>query len=204
MKIAVAQIGCALGDPPANLAKIQSFCERAATAGAELIVFPEMVDTGYAMATIRQHAQAWDGGTVPALREIARNLSLGLVCGVSERADGCIFNTQVFINSAGEVAARYRKTHLFSPPPIEEHTCFTAGGELATIEHAGFRFGFSICYDLRFPELYRALALEHESQVFLLSSAWPFPRVEHLRLLATARAVENQSYLHSRQPRRHR
>ncbi len=58
-----------------------------------------------------------------------------------------------------------------------------------------FRFGFSICYDLRFPEFYRKLATEDEANVFILSSAWPFPRVEHFRILATARAIENQSYV---------
>ena len=57
------------------------------------------------------------------------------------------------------------------------------------------RLGLTICYDLRFPELYRALALEQGANVFIISSAWPFPRVEHQRVLATARAIENQSYV---------
>ena len=59
----------------------------------------------------------------------------------------------------------------------------------------GFRLGLSICYDLRFPEVYRTLAIEAGVNVFILSSAWPFPRVEHFRILATARAIENQSYM---------
>ena len=57
------------------------------------------------------------------------------------------------------------------------------------------RFGLTICYDLRFPECYRALAVEQNVNVFVNSSAWPFPRVEHLRILALARAIENQSYV---------
>ena len=59
----------------------------------------------------------------------------------------------------------------------------------------GLRLGLSICYDLRFPEVYRTLAIEEKANVFILSSAWPFPRVEHFRILATARAIENQSYM---------
>src|SRR5207247_3391720 len=57
------------------------------------------------------------------------------------------------------------------------------------------RFGFSICYDLRFPEMYRKLAVEQNAGAFIVSSAWPFPRVEHFRTLAMARAIENQSYV---------
>jgi predicted amidohydrolase len=66
---------------------------------------------------------------------------------------------------------------------------------LASVDLAGMRLGLSICYDLRFPEVYRRLALEENSNVFIISSAWPFPRLEHLRVLATARAIENQTYV---------
>ena len=67
---------------------------------------------------------------------------------------------------------------------------------MVTLPVAGFRFGLSICYDLRFPELYRRLATEDHANVFILSSAWPFPRVgRSVRILATARAIENQSYV---------
>jgi len=177
MKIAAAQISCVLGDVVANLAKIRDFCGRAKATGAELIVFPEMADTGY------------------ALRAIAKNLGLAIISGISERDGSCIYNTQVCLDAAGEIVAKYRKTHLFTPAPIEEGKCFTAGCELMTHPLGSFRFGLSICYDLRFPEIYRTLAVEQNANVFVISSAWPFPRVEHLRLLATARAVENQSYV---------
>lgn len=195
MKIAVAQISCALGDPAANVEKIRSFCERAKIAGAELILFPEMADTGYAMPAIQQHASSWNEGAVPALREIARSRSLVIVCGVSERDSGSIYNSLIVIDGCGEIAAKYRKTHLFAPKPVEEHKCFAPGSDFTTVDFGKLRFGCSICYDLRFPELYRALAIEKKANVFLVSSAWPFPRAEHLRILATARAIENQSYL---------
>ena len=195
MRIAAAQISCTLGDVDANIAKVRDFCSRAKEGGSDLVVFPEMVDTGYAMPVIKAHASSWNEGAVPALRELARNLSLAIVCGVSERDDSHIYNAQVFIGADGEIAAKYRKTHLFSPAPIEENKCFTAGCEFTTLGYGGFRMGLSICYDLRFPEVYRTLAVEEGANVFLISSAWPFPRVEHLRILATARAIENQSYV---------
>ncbi|MBA2435695.1 MAG: hypothetical protein H0V54_11565 [Chthoniobacterales bacterium] len=195
MKIAAAQIACTLGDPAANLEKMRAFAGRAQDAGAELVVFPEMSDTGYAMPVIRAQARPWSEGAVPALQEIARNLSLAIISGVSEKEGDAIYNSQVVINAAGAIIAKYRKAHLFSPAPIEEHKCFAPGCELGSVALGPFQIGLTICYDLRFPEIYRALAIERGVNLFVISSAWPFPRVEHLRVLATARAIENQSYV---------
>ena len=195
VKIAVAQISCVLGDVKENLQTIERFAGRAKEGGAELIVFPEMVDTGYAMAVIRDHAASWAEGAVPRLRDIARRLSLPVVCGLSERDQQSIFNSQVVISAEGEIIARYRKTHLFRPPPIAEDRCFTPGDQLGDFGLGNFRLGLSICYDLRFPEIYRQLAVTRQVNAFVVSSAWPFPRIEHFRLLALARAIENQSYV---------
>jgi len=194
MKIAAAQISCAVGDVTANLRKVRMFAERAKDGGAEWVVFPEMIDTGYVMAVIREQASRWNEGAVPELRSIANDLSLGIICGVSEREESCIFNTQVVIDGRGDILARYRKAHLFVPAPIEEHKCFTAGEETIALPLGELRLGLSICYDLRFPEIYRALAIEKNANVFVISSAWPFPRREHLRILVAARAIENQCY----------
>jgi predicted amidohydrolase len=195
MKIAAAQIACSLGEIDANVQKIRDFTGRAKDAGAELIVFPEMSDTGYSMRVIRETATTWEEGAVPQLRKLADSDSIAIICGVSERQGECIYNSLVVIDRAGEIIGRYRKTHLFSPAPIEEHLCFAAGDCLASVDLDGMRLGLSICYDLRFPEVYRRLALEEKTSGFIISSAWPFPRVEHLRVLALARAIENQSYL---------
>src|SRR6267142_1982176 len=141
MKIAVAQISCSLGDPEANLSKVRDFSRRAKDVSAELIVFPEMTDTGYSMSVIQKHADEWNSGFVPGLREIASQLSI------------------------------------------------------ASFALGDLRFGFSICYDVRFPEMFRKLATEQNVGAFLISSAWPFPRDEHFRVLMQARAIENQSYV---------
>src|SRR6058998_2018120 len=162
---------------------------------AELIVFPEMTDTGYSMPVIREHANHWTSGFVPGLQEIARDLSIAIVSGVSERNSSSIYNSQVLIDSHGNISAKYRKTHLYAVAPVEEQTCFAPGDTFATFALGGLHFGFSICYDLRFPEMYRKLATEEKVDAFIVSSAWPFPRVEHFRTLAMARAIENQSYV---------
>jgi omega-amidase len=195
MKVAAVQLACTLGDVGANVAKMREFCACAKNDGVELIVFPEASDTGYSMPVIRELAKPWTEGAVPALQEMAKEFSLTIVAGVSERESELVYNTQVFIDPRREIAARYRKTHLFVLPPNDESACYAAGDKFVSVSAAGFNFGLSICYDLRFPEVCRSLALEQGVNVFLISSAWPTPRAQHLRALAIARAIENQSYL---------
>ncbi len=195
MKVSAAQIACTLGDRDANMSKVREFVSRAKKSDSELILFPEMTDTGYSMPVIQEHATDWTSGAVSDLRKIAKEFSIAIVCGVSERAADSIYNSQVMVDANGEVVAKYRKCHLFALAPIDEQKCFSRGEELTSFPFAGFHFGLSICYDLRFPELYRTLAVKKNVDVFLISSAWPFPRVEHLRTLAMARAIENQSYV---------
>lgn len=195
MKIAAAQIACSLGDVAVNVRKMRDFSARAREGGADLVVFPEMADTGYAMPVIQACATPWTEGAVPELQTIAKELSIAIICGVAERDGDSIYNSQVFIDATGQIVGSYRKTHLFTGVPIGEDECFAPGDELKSFPFGGFRLGLSICYDLRFPEVYRILAIEEQVNVFILSSAWPFPRVEHFRILATARAIENQSYM---------
>src|SRR6266446_6589632 len=196
MKVAVAQISCSLGDADANLLKVRDFTRRAKDeADAELIVFPEMTDTGYSMPVVRANANHWKSGFVPGLQQIARKLSIAIVAGVSQRDSSSIYNSQVLIDEEGNIAGKYRKTHLYGVAPVEEQTCFAPGNSFASFELGGLHFGFSICYDLRFPEMYRKLISEQDVGAFVISSAWPFPRVEHFRTLAIARAIENQSYV---------
>src|SRR5258707_5437427 len=140
------------------------------------------------MPVIQAHAASWSGGFVPGLQEIARQLSIAIVSGVSERDGASVYNSQVFVDQQGKIIAKYRKTHLYAVAPVEEQTCFAAGDTFTSFALGDLRFGFTICYDLRFPEMYRKLATEQNVGAFLISSAWPFPRVEHWCVLAQARA----------------
>jgi omega-amidase len=195
MKIAAAQISCSLGEIEANTHKIDIFSTQAKNAGAELVLFPEMSDTGYTMPVIQAQAKPWTEGAVPAIQKIAKKNSITVVCGVSEREGSAIYNSQVVVDPNGKIVTKYRKIHLFAVPPNDETKCFSPGKTLAHFGIGQLRFGLSICYDLRFPEIYRKLAIHEKVNVFLISSAWPFPRLEHLRHLALARAIENQCYV---------
>jgi len=195
MKIAVAQISCAPGDLDANVRKIRDFASRAKEAGAEVIVFPEMVDTGYSMPIIQKHATSWNEGAVPKLQKMAKELAISIIAGVSDRDGARIYNSQVFVDATGTIFSKYRKTHLVTAAPLDERPTFMAGDAFVSRKIDKLNLALSICYDLRFPEFCRTLAVAHGVNVFVNSSAWPFPRVEHLRILALARAIENQSYL---------
>jgi omega-amidase len=194
MKIAAAQISCVLGDFDANLQKIRDFASVAKKSGAELVVFPEMVDTGYSMPVIQTHARKWREGAVPELQKFAREFSIAIVAGISDRDGRSVFNAQVLVNAQGDIVAKYRKTHLVTAAPLDERICLSPGNELVSCKIRKFTVGLSICYDLRFPEMARTLVVKHGANVIVNSSAWPVVRAEHLRILALARAVENQSY----------
>jgi predicted amidohydrolase len=194
MKVEAAQISCALGDFDANLRKIGDLTSRAKEGGAELVVFPEMSDTGYSMPVIKEHARSWKDGAVVDLQKIAKENSIAIVAGISEREGESIFNAQVLIDAKGEVLAKYRKTHLVTAAPLDERVCLSPGNEFVACKIDNFQVGLSICYDLRFPETARTLVVKHGANIIVNSSAWPVVRAEHLRILAVARAVENQSY----------
>jgi predicted amidohydrolase len=194
MKVAVGQISCEVGGFDANMRKLRDFAARAKAGGADLIVFPEMVDTGYSMPVIQKHAQPWTAGAVPELQRIAKENLIAIVAGISDREGDLIFNSQVFVGRNGELLGKYRKTHLVTAAPLDERVCFSPGNEFVACDMGDFKIGLSICYDLRFPEMARTLAVKNGANVIVNSSAWPVVRAEHLRILGLARAVENQSY----------
>jgi predicted amidohydrolase len=195
MKVVAAQISCTLGDFDANLRKIRNFAGLARKSGARLVVFPEMSDTGYSMPVIQKHARAWKNGAVGELQKIAKENSIAIVAGISDRESNSIFNAQMLVDAHGEAIAKYRKIHLVTAAPLDERICLSPGNEFVSAKIDNFTIGLSICYDLRFPEMVRTLVVKHGANVIVNSSAWPVVRAEHLRILALARAVENQTYL---------
>jgi len=194
MKIGCAQIDCTIGDVAANMAKIREFAQRARAEGCELVVFPEMVDTTCDMEAARQHGAAWDRGAFVELQSIARETSLCIVCGMSERDGDRLYNAVAIVGPDGDLLARYRKTHLITTEPFSEDKVFAAGDALTMFTFGGMTFGVMVCYDLRFPEVARHYAT-HGAEAIVMPSAWPLSRIAHWRTLIAARAIENQLYL---------
>lgn len=192
MKAAVIQLDAEVGDPVHNLGVVQRWVRRASERGSDVVVLPEMMDTGYVMSEVGRCADSWNGPFVTKLQELARECAINLVCGVSERAQGAVYNAVAVMDREGAIVGHYRKVHLFSPAG-EDLTC-TAGDSLVTCTLDGVKWGVAVCYDVRFTEMFRTIIADG-AQGFLIPSAFPFPRLDHWRVLLRARAIENQCFV---------
>jgi predicted amidohydrolase len=165
--------------------------------GSDLILLPELWPTGYfSFDRYADDGEPIDGPTVRALGEKARVLGAYLVAGsVVERDGGRLYNTCVVLDPDGRLAARYRKVHLFGYRS-EERRLLSRGDEAVVVATPWGKAGLSICYDLRFPELYRRL-VDRGAEFLLVTAAWPAERIEPWTLLGRARALENQAFLFS-------
>jgi predicted amidohydrolase len=201
--VAAALQLCCTADRAANLERALALVDRAAEAGAQLVALPENVDFIGPAAEKLAGAQPLDGPLVQALRGRAAARRVWL-CGGSfaERIDGSprFHNTSVLIDPAGALVAAYRKIHLFDADPPDgvsyrESRHVEPGRAVVTAATALGVAGLSICYDLRFPELYRALSARGAS-ILLVPSAFTVPTGRaHWELLLRARAVENFAYV---------
>lgn len=195
MNIAVVQAYVELGDPDANLKRMLDLMEKAASAEEkpDVIVLPEMWNTGYALDRIRDIADP-EGRRLPEqLSAFARSHGIQVVGGsIAENIGGQIYNSMYVFGRNGEQLAKYSKIHLFRLMDEEKH--LQAGEQVVSFELEGIIAGASICYDIRFPELSRTLALAG-AQVLFVPAQWPHPRLHHWRTLLMARAIENQMYV---------
>lgn len=194
MKICVAQISCIPGDIETNCARITTLAQQASDNGSDVIVFPEMVDTGYETEAIRQTASPWPGFAYNTAVEAAKTCAIGIICGLSERHKGKLYNTLAVFDAQGNLAAKYRKMHLMPLDPVNETGFLSQGKSLERLEIGDMTWGLLICYDLRFPEMSREL-VSKGTQVLVTGAAWPCPRELHWEVLTRARAIENQCYM---------
>jgi predicted amidohydrolase len=194
MKIGVGQIACKAADVAANVATLTAAVHEAARQGCEAVVLPEVADTGYALSKMRVVAGTWDGGAFASMQAAARAAGITVICGLAERDGDDLYNSLAVIDSQGKLQAKYRKIHLLKTPQLDESKRFKSGDALALADIGGLRWGFMICYDLRFPELSRAL-MKRGADVLVYSSAWPLGRIGHWRAMLPARAVENQAFV---------
>jgi deaminated glutathione amidase len=195
MRIALCQLPIS-SDPGINLRRAQDALREAAAGGAELAVLPEgaMVRFG---SDLRAAAEPLDGPFCSGLAEAAKETGVALVAGVFEPApDGRVYNTAVAIGGDGTVVASYRKLHLFDAFAQRESDEVAPGSSVVAATLAGVPVGMEICYDIRFPELTRALAVGGASLV-TVSAAWQAGlfKEEHWVTLLRARAIENTVWI---------
>lgn len=191
IRICSAQIASVWDAPDKTLEKIGLFVHHAATSGAALISFPEQFATGWDPYS-GSHIQESDGTIVSALREMAKENGIGILGSFRRKGETHPENTAIAISSDGAILATYAKIHLFSHGG--EDACFSPGSDLGIFTLGPLTCGIAICYDLRFPELFRLYA-QRGVQVVFIPAAWPESRMKHWELFITARACENQMYV---------
>ncbi|OGR04331.1 MAG: hypothetical protein A2284_16970 [Deltaproteobacteria bacterium RIFOXYA12_FULL_61_11] len=182
-----------------NLRRVSGFVEDLAERGAELICLPENVNRIVPQHEIPANIEELDGPTLSALRRLAKFTGIHLLVGgiAIRSSEGRGTNSTFLLGPTGEVLARYDKIHLFDyvGKGVMESAHIEAGSTLVTVEALGARLGLATCYDLRFPELFRALTLRG-AQVILLSAAFlEHTGKDHWEPLLRARAIENQVFL---------
>jgi predicted amidohydrolase len=201
MRVAVCQMNAGSDDPAANVAVGVRLLQDAADGGADLAALPELFPYYGSPSRSREIAEPIPGPLTEQLAEVARSRSMWILGGsMLEVADRRVHNTSTLFDRDGEMVARYRKIHLFDvdipgQAPFRESTLFTPGTELVTHETDIGRVGLSICYDVRFPELYRGL-VALGAEVLAIPSAFTFVTGEaHWEVLLRARAIEDQCFV---------
>lgn len=193
MKVAALQMNIAFGEPEKNIATLYRLVTQAMQDRPDVLLLPELWRLGFYPRPILELADA-DGAQVrKILADLAYRFQVNIVGGTIADAIGeQVFNTCYIFNRVGHLTATYHKTHLFTPSG--EADDFTAGDSLVTFMLDGIKCGVAVCYDLRFPEMIRRLALEDISILFL-PAAWPLSRLIHWQTLLRARAIENQIFV---------
>jgi predicted amidohydrolase len=166
---------------------------KAAALGARLLMLPELWPTGYDLARAAEYAAPMEAGPFTLMAELALKHQFYVIgTALEANPNGLPFNTALLCGPDGQRVGAYRKVHLF--PPLGETEHMSAGDSLPTFDLPWGRVAVAICYDLRFPELWRCYT-DAGAQLILIPAEWPARRVEHWRLLLRARAVENQFFV---------
>lgn len=194
MRIASIQLE-AQAEPEQNVANAEDRIRDAASHGADLVVLPEIWNLGYfAFDKYEEGAERIDGPTMMHLRSLADELDIYLHTGSIVEKDGnALYNTSGLVSPDGDLLDTYRKIHTYGYGSKEQEL-LTPGERVVAVNTEFGTVGLTTCYDLRFPELFRAL-VDQGADLFLITSAWPIPRLEHWLMLNRMRAVENQVFL---------
>ncbi len=192
MNLLLCQFDLVWEDRPANHARVEAMLEAHRPAAGSLLVLPEMFNSGFSMnvATITETPERPGERFLAGL---ARRWNISILAGLVETAgDGRGYNTALLVGPEGRERARYHKLHPFSFAGEDRH--YHPGEQVVTVPLDGFTMAPLICYDLRFPEAFRA-AVARGADLLIVIASWPAARAAHWNALLQARAIENQAYV---------
>ncbi|MBU1343670.1 MAG: carbon-nitrogen family hydrolase [Proteobacteria bacterium] len=193
MKVASIQMSVVEGNKEATLQKAADSIEKCTD--ADLVILPEIWNIGFmSFDGYVKHAEAIDGPTPSLMKKLAAKMNIYLHTGsFVEEDNGQYYNTSLLVSPEGEVVGRYRKIHLFGYNS-QETQILSPGQDVVVVDTPFGKIGMATCFDLRFPELFRAM-VDKGAELFMVCSAWPYPRIESWIMLNRVRALENQAYL---------
>jgi omega-amidase len=190
LAVALGEYDTGWHEPVASLARATSLISSSAATGARLVVLPEMCATGFTMDSSRW-AEAPRGDSARALAETARRHDIYVLAGLATTRSGKRYNSALLFGPDGRLASAYDKRRRFGF--AGEDSAYDPGSTSVTVEVDGLRLSIFICYDLRFPELFREVG-PYVDAIALVAN-WPASRMRHWETLVRARAIENQCYV---------
>jgi len=191
MKIATVSLNQFWEDKHKNLDLCTKYIQLASSKNTDLIIFPEMTLTGFSN-NIGSTAENVKGSeTIKSFSTLAKRFNVAIVFGVVEKNQEKALNKAVFVDKFGNILGDYSKIHPFTFANEDEF--FNAGTKLCIVDFYNSKIGLTVCYDLRFPELYCSLASKCDIVVNIAN--WPLKRVDHWNTLLKARAIENQIFV---------
>lgn len=191
LTISLAQLKFQFAAVEANFERVEKWVNDAAGRGSDLVLLPELWASGYDLENWAQYASPLGEGSFKRVSTLARNYQISIGCSLLEEKDGHAYNTFVLYGPVGETWGVYRKIHRFRL--LQEEKWLKSGDRLVLAQTPWGRVGLSICYDLRFPEMFRPY-FEAGARLILIVAEWPDRRVSHWTKLLQARAIENQAF----------
>ncbi len=196
IKIAMLQMSSVIGDVKANIAKVQSLIEKELPMNSDILVLPEVWTVGWSCPNFIKTAQDIVKGEVSIfLSSLAKKYSINIIGGsyITEQS-GKYYNTCPVFDRNGKLLAAYSKNHLYSYYGCDEGKYITFGDSPVMVNLEGINFGLTICYDIRFPEIYRAYA-KAGADVLVNCAAWGSKKPIPWEMMTKSRAIENQCYM---------
>ncbi|MGE5353954.1 MAG: carbon-nitrogen family hydrolase [Acidobacteriota bacterium] len=190
MKIGLVQYNPSWENKEDNKIKLDNLVGKSGE-NYSLLIFPEMTLTGFTMNS-EKFAEEDGGSSCRYFSDLAKRLNTEIIAGFIEKTDSKIYNSLVHYDTSGALKSKYRKIHPFSFSGENVH--YARGEKPVVSSIDNWKIGLSICYDLRFPELFRTYAKE-KAELMVVIANWPVKRIEHWKALLKARAIENQCYI---------
>lgn len=196
VKISLLQMSSIIGDVDANINKVKELTEKQLPSDCDVLILPEVWTIGWACSYFTNSAQALDCGSVfEFLSNLAKKYNINIIAGsVISAYNGKYYNTCPVFDRNGCLIAKYSKMHLYSYYGCDEGKYVTAGDSPVMVNLDGVNYGLTICYDIRFPEIYRAYA-RAGADVLVNCAAWGSKKPIPWEMMTKSRAIENQCYM---------